>query len=174
MSGALGLCSQIPFTFADFKGAFIAHLKTLWMEKYTSLCAGIGIPGDDVWDVAEACPGAEVWPSALLLSTKVPSWAAEIARKFMEQNPSIPKGSDVGALKDLTGKASIWLHSQKKIWKGLFNNGTAQSNCFPNLFVQARAHSRSRSHFIQPPQAGVCCSFQRIASLTLSSGRRGY
>ena len=161
----------MPFTFADYRSSFIVHLKRMWVEKYESLCAAVGIPGDDTWDVAEANPGADVWPSVALLSIRVPPWASAIAKKFMEQNPSIPTGSAVRALADLISKAATWLHSQKKIWRGLYSNGIRQ--CQP-VRASARAHSRSRSHFIQPPQAGVCCSFQRIASLTLSSGRRGY
>ena len=119
----------MPFTFADYRSSFIVHLKRMWVEKYESLCAAVGIPGDDTWDVAEANPGADVWPSVALLSIRVPPWASAIAKKFMEQNPSIPTGSAVRALADLISKAATWLHSQKKIWRGLYNNGTTMSTC---------------------------------------------
>ena len=103
----------MPFTFADYRSSFIVHLKRMWVEKYESLCAAVGIPVDDTWDVAEANPGADVWPSVALLSIRVPPWASAIAKKFMEQNPSIPTGSAVRALADLISKAATWLHSQK-------------------------------------------------------------
>jgi hypothetical protein len=109
------------------------------MVKYAELCTAVGCPGEDVWDVVDNNPAADAWPSAVLLAAKVPPWASKIARNFMDNNPSIPTSSSVGALAGLTAKASTWLHSQKKVWKGVFNNGTT---CCHHCFS---AHANARS-----------------------------
>ena len=105
-----------------------------------------------MWDTTDPNPAADAWPSAQLLALKVHPWSTLIAQKFMDQNPSIPTSSSVGALSSLAGKASTWLHSQKKIWKGLFNNGTT---CFhqavsPPMQTRSTSPAGWRALFVSP------------------------
>jgi hypothetical protein len=116
--------------------------------QFTSFCTAVGCPETDVWDVSDGDPDADAWPSAMMVALKVPPFAALVAQKFMDKNPSIPTGSSVGALASLSAKASTWLHSQKKVWKGLVR----QSICFSthaNALAHFRFHPRRLAYVVR-------------------------